>query len=74
MRVSASDEPANSNTGDLTLSGTAPDYMTVAAGLPEAAAEHTDTPSNDGVEDLLKYAFNMNLAGCEHAATWQRQV
>ena len=35
----------------------------IAAGLTGANAALTATPFNDGVENLLKYAFNMNAAG-----------
>jgi alpha-tubulin suppressor-like RCC1 family protein len=41
----------------------AADAVVSAAGLTGTDAEFNATPFNDGVENLLKYAFNMNLAG-----------
>jgi trimeric autotransporter adhesin len=39
-----------------------------AAGLSENNALPTATPYNDGVKNLLKYAFNMNLSGPDSRA------
>ena len=39
------------------------DNLAAAAGLSGAAAQPTATPFGDGVPNLLKYAFQMNLAG-----------
>ena len=39
-----------------------PDWA-ASAGLSGASAATTSTPFNDGVQNLLKYAFNMNASG-----------
>jgi hypothetical protein len=46
-----------------TLPAAALSSWTIAAGLSGENAAPDATPFNDGIENLLKYAFNMNAAG-----------
>jgi hypothetical protein len=50
-------------TGTATTASALLTSTITAAGLTGNDALPTATPFNDGVENLLKYAFNMNLAG-----------
>ncbi len=65
----ASNVSGSKNPYDITLTGTgitpeqAANNTIANAGLTGSDATLTATPHNDGVENLLKYAFNMNLAG-----------
>ncbi len=60
---------ATANQTFLTLTGQSQfSGFTAVAGLSGGNAAATATPFHDGVENLLKYAFNMNLAGADSGA------
>ena len=67
--ISISSSDADENPFNFTVNGqgvtaeAAANAVIAAAGLTGNDALPTATPFNDGVENLLKYAFNMNLAG-----------
>jgi hypothetical protein len=67
--ISIASNDADENPFQFALTGqgitaqTAAATTIAAAGLTGENAEFNAIPFNDGVENLLKYAFNMNLAG-----------
>jgi len=71
--VSISSNDADENPFTFALSGqgvtaqVAADAVIATAGLNGPNAALDATPHNDGVENLLKYAFNMNLSGPDAA-------
>ncbi len=56
--LSSSTVAANSHTATVTVTMTA--YNSWAAGLPTGQSGPGQTPQNDGVTNLAKFAFNMN--------------
>ncbi len=47
--------------GSVVITSASDPYGNYVAGLPEGQRGAMDTPQNDGVANLLKYAFNLNV-------------
>jgi hypothetical protein len=58
--LGASTVYANSNTVTVTVTPVSSPFESWASGLPVGQAGPTQTPQNDGVTNLEKFAFNMN--------------
>jgi hypothetical protein len=65
--ITLDSEMVISATFDFTTQNGLPQFITAMgnAGLSGTNAEFDATPFNDGVPNLLKYAFNMNLSGSD---------